>query len=147
MSSVLKLFILVLGVVFVVAVVFLLVKRRINERNSLPWLAGSLVILVLSAVPELLDFLARITGIDYPPALLFLLATLIILFILLYQSIQISVLQDKCRELAQHLAIINSSGEKTVHEKRGKMCMAKQEIAATCETEEALRETYDNRSD
>lgn len=143
MGSVLRVFILALGMVFVVGVVSLLVRRKINERNSLPWLVSALVILVLSAAPELLDFMARIAGIDYPPALLFLLSTLIILFILLHQSIQISVLQDKCRELAQLLAIVSSSGEKTVHAKTGNAYHPEQEIAATCETEGAIRETYD----
>ncbi|HOV79240.1 MAG TPA: DUF2304 domain-containing protein [Bacillota bacterium] len=119
MGSVLRVFILVLGVVFAIGVVFLLVRRRINERNSLPWLAGALAVLVFSAAPELLDFLARVAGVDYPPALLFLLSTLIILFILLHQSIQISVLQDKCRELAQLLAVISAPDENGMQPGKG----------------------------
>lgn len=112
MHSSLKITILLLGVIFVLSVIRLLVKRRINERNSFLWLAGSLAILVLASIPDVLDVVARATGVHYPPTLLFLLSILVILFILLYQSIQISILQEKCRELAQHLAIINFN-EKT----------------------------------
>lgn len=108
----LKFIMFLLGIVFVTTVVKLLVKRKINERNSFLWLAGALVILTLSTIPDILQILARVAGVDYPPALLFLLSTLVILFILLHQSIQISILQDKCRELGQHLAIINFN-EKT----------------------------------
>lgn len=100
------------------AVVRLLVKRRISERNSFFWLAGALAILVLSALPDVLDIAARAAGVDYPPTLLFLLSILVILFILLHQSIQISILQEKCRELAQNQSIL-SFAEKARQENPG----------------------------
>jgi len=106
MGSAIKIIIILLGIVFVVTILYLLVKRKVNERNSLFWLAGALVILVFSTIPDILEIIAHATGVDYPPTLLFLSSTVVILFILLYQSIQISILQDKCRELAQHLAIM-----------------------------------------
>ncbi|OPY57981.1 MAG: hypothetical protein A4E55_01249 [Pelotomaculum sp. PtaU1.Bin035] len=118
MSVALKLTILLLGLMFVVAVIYLLVINRINQRNSLPWLTGALIILTLSTIPEILEVAAHFTGVDYPPTLLFLLSTLVILSILLYQSIQISLLQDRCKELAQHLAIVNFNEESRRTEKQ-----------------------------
>ncbi len=109
MDGALRLTILVLGIGFVVAVLFLLITRRINERAALPWIVGSLVIMVLSLVPHILTVLANATGVSYPPALLFLFSSLVILLLLMYQAIQISVLQEKCRELAQNLAIMRST--------------------------------------
>ncbi len=108
MDITLKFTILVLGVTFYIAVFFLLVTRRINERASLPWIAGSFVIMVFSLSPGLLEVMANVLGVSYPPALLFLIAILIILLLLLYQSIHISILQNKCQELAQNMAIFNS---------------------------------------
>ena len=108
MDNTLKLTILILGIAFDVAVFFLLVTRRINERASLPWILGSVIIMVFSLMPNVLEVLAHALGVSYPPALLFLIAILIILLLLLYQSIHISILQNKSRELAQNLAIINS---------------------------------------
>lgn len=105
MGSSVRLIIIFLGVAFVITVLYLLVKRKLDERNSLFWFAGAIITLLLSVVPNILDSLARSIGVDYPPALLFLVAILVILFILLYQSIQISVLQEKSRELVQILAI------------------------------------------
>jgi hypothetical protein len=110
MDIMLKLTILCLGVAFDIAVFFLLVKRRINERASLPWIAGSFIIMLFSLMPSLLEVMTDALGISYPPAFLFLIAILIILLLLLYQSIHISMLQNKCQELAQHLAIISSMG-------------------------------------
>lgn len=103
----LRIVIISLGIIFVAAVIFLLVRKMINERNSFLWLAGALAILLLSTMPDILEVMARVTGVDYPPTLLFLLSTLVILFILLYQSIQISILQEKCRELSQQQALLN----------------------------------------
>ena len=108
MDNTLKLMILILGIAFDGAVFFLLVKRQINERASLPWIVGSVIIMVFSLMPNALEVLAHAFGVSYPPALLFLIAILIILLLLLYQSIHISILQNKSRELAQNLAIINS---------------------------------------
>lgn len=108
MDTTLKLTILFLGVTFDVAVFFLLVTRRINERASLPWFVGSVIIMIFSLMPNVLEVLANVFGVDYPPALLFLIAILIMLLLLLYQSIHISVLQNKTQELAQNLAIISS---------------------------------------
>lgn len=110
MDDTLKLTILILGIVFDCAVFFLLVTRRINERSSLPWIAGSFIIMIFSIVPSLLGIMAEFLGVSYPPALLFLIAILIILLLLLYQAIHISILQNKCQELAQNMAIISSVG-------------------------------------
>lgn len=105
MNSVLGLFILACGIGFTLTVVFLLLKKKISERNSLAWLAGSVTILILSADPSLLDAAAEKLGIHYPPTLLFLFATLILLIMVLYQSIQISELNEKLRQLAQQVSL------------------------------------------
>lgn len=110
MDITLRLTIFILGVTFDIIVFYLLVTRRINERASLPWIAGSFVIMFFTLMPDFLGVLANALGVDYPPALIFLIAILIILLLLLYQSIHISILENKCRELAQNLAIISSIG-------------------------------------
>lgn len=109
MGSTLKITILICGLLFVGTVFYLLVNKKINERNSLFWLLGALVILALSTMPEILEILAELAGVDYPPTLLFLCSTLIILFITLYQSIQISILQERLKELTQLFAIIQNT--------------------------------------
>lgn len=108
MDITLKFTIIIIGIAFNIAVFSLLVTRRINERASLPWIAGTIVIMIFSLLPNFLEVIADHLGVSYPPALLFLIAILIILLILLYQSIHISILQNKCQELAQNMAIIKA---------------------------------------
>lgn len=119
MVSLLKLFTLFCGLLFVGTVFYLLIKRRINERNSLFWLSGSIIILILSAFPEILEVVARAIGVEYPPTLLFLIAILILLLIVLSQSIQISVLNEQLKELTQHVAL-NRFNEESRHAETGK---------------------------
>ena len=105
MGSIIRIIIIILGILLVGSIVLLLVKRRINERHSLLWLVGGFIILILSIAPGTLETLADLVGVDYPPALLFLFATIAILAIALYQSIQISKLQERLTELTQLTAI------------------------------------------
>jgi hypothetical protein len=101
-------FILLCGVLFSGMIIRLLLKRRINERNSAIWLLGAIAILVVSANPNWLDLVAGKLGVDYPPSLLFLFSTLVLLIIVLRHSMQISVLNEKLRQLAQHVALQDS---------------------------------------
>jgi hypothetical protein len=103
--SLLSGFILLCGVLFSGMIIRLLIKRRINERNSAAWLLGAIAILVVSANPNWLDWVAGKLGVDYPPTLFFLFSTLVLLIIVLRHSMQTSVLNEKLRQLAQHVAL------------------------------------------
>jgi len=112
MGNFLRIVILALGTGFAISVVHLLIKNKISERNSLIWLLGSVVVFIFSIDPLLLDKIAKSVGVDYPPTLLFLIAILILLFITLYHSVQISTLNAQVRELTQQFAIQNSFRER-----------------------------------
>lgn len=111
MSPVLKVIIFIVGISLCFLVLRLLVRKRINEKNSLIWLFGMIAIFLLSINPEMLDIVASWAGVDYPPSLLFLASVLVLLIVVLYQSIQISQLYDKMKELSQYVALL--------HEERG----------------------------
>ena len=111
MDSILKWFILLCGITFSGAIVRLLLRKKISERNSVAWLLSAAAILIVSANPGWFDRLARLLGVSYPPSLLFLFSTLVLLVIVLYQSMQISVLNEKLRQLAQHVALLDRESE------------------------------------
>lgn len=112
MQLILRIFVASLGVLFSFIIFYFLIKRRINERNSLLWFFGALVILGLSLMPKNFDKISHWLGVDYPPALLYLVAILAVLMILLHQSIIITELQKKSIELAQALALVESERER-----------------------------------
>jgi hypothetical protein len=91
-------------------------RRKLREEYSILWLAGSVVILVLSLKQDWLVGLARAAGIAYPPSFLFLIGILFILLILIHFSIAISKLHQMNKKMAQELALLKHRG--THHEVR-----------------------------
>ena len=91
-------------------------RRKLREEYSILWLAGSVVILVLSLKQDWLVGLARAAGIAYPPSFLFLIGILFILLILIHFSIAISKLHQMNKKMAQELALLKHRS--THHEVR-----------------------------
>jgi len=98
-------FVLMLGLLFSAIVLSFLIRKKINEKNTLVWLGSAVLILILAVNPNMLDDLAGFVGISYPPTLLFLLSLMVLLMLNLYQSIQISTLHDRIKELSQYIAL------------------------------------------
>jgi hypothetical protein len=87
-------------------------KRKISERNSIPYVIGLILIIILIVFPGLLDSIAFTLGIDYPPALLFLFSILYLFVLNIRQTIQLSVFSEQIRELSQHIALKKDIGKK-----------------------------------
>jgi hypothetical protein len=105
MNNILQFLILGIGLCLCVWVIVLLASKKINERNTIIWVGGIILVLVLSSNPKLLDIVAKWVGVSYPPSLLFLCAFIVLLVITVYQSIQISQLYDRIKEISQSLAL------------------------------------------
>lgn len=111
MSNILKVIIFGTGISLCVWVIMLLVRKKINERNTLVWISGVIAVLLLSANPEWLNVAADWTGVSYPPSLLFLCSFIVLLIMTLYQSIQISQLYAKLKDVSQAIALLNKEDE------------------------------------
>jgi hypothetical protein len=81
-------------------------RRRLREEYSLLWLATALVLIVLSLSRPLLDVLADLVGIFYPPSALFLVAMAFVLLILLHFSTVLTRLAQQNKETAQQIALL-----------------------------------------
>jgi len=86
-------------------------RRKLREEYSILWLAGSVVILVLSLKQGWLVGLAHAVGIVYPPSFLFLVGILFILLILIHFSIAISKLHQMNKKMAQEIALMKMGKE------------------------------------
>ncbi len=87
------------------AVLELVRRRRLREEYSLLWICTAGVLLLLSVWRGLLDRLAHLTGIKYPPSALFLVGFGFFLLILLHFSLVLSDLSRKVKRLAQEVAL------------------------------------------
>lgn len=98
---------LLASVAALVFIIELVRQRKLREDYSLLWLATAVVLLVLSLSRPLLDQIAAMLGvITYPPAALFLVAIIFMLFILLHFSIVLTRLSRENKTIAQEMAIL-----------------------------------------
>jgi hypothetical protein len=81
-------------------------RRRLLERYALLWLFSALCLLVLAISEGLLELVASVIGIFYPPSALFVIAFGFVLLLLLHFSLAVSRLADQNRVLAQRLALL-----------------------------------------
>jgi hypothetical protein len=99
-------------------ILFLVRNKKIKEEYSLLWLFSSIVFIIFSIWREGLEFFAKLMGIAYPPAALFLILLLAIFLILIEFSINISKLSEKNKILAQELALLRNELESLKAEKK-----------------------------
>jgi hypothetical protein len=95
-----------MSVALLVYILEMVRRGRLREEYSILWLAGSLVILILSVKRDWLVWLSLAAGIAYPPTFLFLVGILFIILILVHFSIAISKLHQMNKRMAQELALL-----------------------------------------
>jgi hypothetical protein len=80
--------------------------RRLGAKYALLWFAVGLAFLVLAVVPNMLDRLARLAGIEYPPALLMAAGIGFFALLSLHFSSEITRLEERTRVLAEEAALL-----------------------------------------
>ena len=85
-------------------VIRMLVKRKLNESNSILWLLIGFVILLAGFLPANIDHLAILIGIHYPP-------TLVLIMIVFKNSMDISKAEAKINDIASVLSILREENK------------------------------------
>ena len=91
----------------------LLRRKAFLERYAILWLLSGLVLLALAVWNGLLERVAGLVGIAYPPNALFLIAFGFVLVLLLHFSLAVSRLSDQTKVLAQRLALLEHKQNET----------------------------------
>ena len=110
MNATLLLFILALAVVC--WVVLLLRQRKLKEKYAVLWVIVGVLIIVLAGFPQVLDWASDLAGFAIPANLLFTLAIFLVLGVCLHLSLEISIVEDETRALAEEAAILRTSLDK-----------------------------------
>ena len=103
---------LILAVAVVCWVVLLLRQRKLKEKYAVLWVIVGVLIIVLAGFPELLGWASDVAGFAIPANLLFTLAIFLVLGVCLHLSLEISVVEDETRALAEEAAILRAALEK-----------------------------------
>jgi hypothetical protein len=98
-------------VLAITIICLLLIVRQVRRRQMrasylLMWTALTVVTIPLIAFPHGIDTVSEWLGIYYPPATIFLAATVILFLISIHFSRQLSRLEERTRILAEELALL-----------------------------------------
>jgi hypothetical protein len=97
----------ILGSGFILAVVFGLIRqRKLREEYALLWLGASLLLIIMSLWRDLLETVARIVGVAYPPSVLFLAAIVLGFLLAMHFSVSLSRLANQNKRLTQEVALL-----------------------------------------
>jgi len=103
-----RIFAIALGVAVLLFVVNLVRTRKLKEEFALLWLLTAVVLVLTPLFIDYLDMVAHMLGVEYPPALIFLLAIISLLLILFQFSMRISRYSDQIKVLTQESALLRA---------------------------------------
>ena len=101
----------VLGIGLALTILTLIRRDHIHLRQGLFWTVVAVASLVFGIWPGLIDFLSQAVGIAYSPALLFLVAIVVLILRALFTDIALTQLKRDVRRLNQRIALSESRDE------------------------------------
>lgn len=96
-----------LGLGLAAAIMWLLRRDHIHLSHGLFWLSVAALAAVLGVWPQTIDRIAKVTGFNYPPALLLLLAVIVLLIKTLHTDILNTRIERQVKRLNQRLAMLD----------------------------------------
>ena len=106
-----RLFAALLGIAVLLLVLNLVRTRKLKEEFALLWLLTAVVLVLTPLFIDYLDMIAYALGIEYPPALIFVLAIISLLLILFQFSLRISRFSEQIKVMVQELALLRAQVE------------------------------------
>jgi hypothetical protein len=106
-----QIFTILVVLAFIFFVFRLVIKRKLRAEYSIVWIICSSILLIFSFWREGLEILAKIMGVYYAPALIFLIANLTIIIFLVHLSVVNSKQHEQIKKLAQEVALLKSKVE------------------------------------
>jgi hypothetical protein len=96
----------IIGFCVAASILYLIRKDRMHVRHGLSWFTIAIALMLAGFVPTVIDELAKIFGVMYPPSLGFSIAIGLLILKILAMDIERTEQEVKIQRLAQQLAII-----------------------------------------
>lgn len=97
-------------------ILYLMVNKKISESQSVLWLLIGLVTIILGFFPRIINIIADMLGVWYPPTISFLVAYIAMLFIVLKNTVMASIHSDQLNEVILELVLAKEKIEKLERE-------------------------------
>lgn len=101
----------VIALLFMLFVFRLITKGKLREEYSFVWIACTVLLLIFSIWRNGLDVIAKLLGIYYAPALVFIAAIFAIIIFLVHLSVVNSKQHEQIKILTQELALLRKKME------------------------------------
>ena len=101
-----RLFFIALGLLVLVFVINLVRTKKLKEEYALLWLLMAASLVIAPLLIDLIDQISFAIGIDYPPALIIVIALVCFALIFFQISVTISRFSEQIKNLSQDLALM-----------------------------------------
>lgn len=98
-------FIDLMGIGLLILILNLVRTKKLHVGYAVIWFLAIISLMVIVSVPPLLDFLPRAVGAIFPASALSLLAFVFIILVLIFFSVQLSVLSTRQSRLIKSVAL------------------------------------------
>lgn len=105
-------FAIIFAVLFIMFIINLVKKDKLDEKYSILWLIASVVILAVSIYPKLITYFANKFNVYYPPTLMLLFAIIILGAYIVHMTVVITKQNKMIVKLTQELGILKEKSEK-----------------------------------
>lgn len=104
-------FAIVFSIFFILFVINLVRKNKLDEKYSILWLLGSIIILIVSIFPNIIGWFAEKFEVYYPPALMLLFGILILGAYVVNITVIVTKQNKMLVKLTQELGILKEKVE------------------------------------
>lgn len=111
-------FALIFSIAFIIFIINLVRKNKLDEKYSILWLIASFVILIVAIFPKIITMFANKFNVYYPPTLMLLFAIIILGAYIVHISVVITRQNKMIVKLTQELGLLKEKIEK--NKKEGK---------------------------
>lgn len=105
-------FAIAFAIIFVIFIINLVRKNKLDEKYSILWFLASIIILLVSIMPDTIKILAEKFNVYYPPSLMLLFAIIILGAYIIHISVVITKQNKMIVKLTQELGILKEEKEK-----------------------------------
>lgn len=102
----LRITVVVIAVLILIYVIRTIRHERMAISDAVFWVVGSVVLVIVAAIPEIASFGASLLGIQTPVNFLLLLAGIIVIYKVFSLSVEVSRQNEKIKRMAQRIAYL-----------------------------------------
>lgn len=104
-------FAIIFSIIFIIFIINLVKKDKLDEKYSILWVIASIVILIVAIFPKIITIVANKFNVYYPPTLMLLFAILVLGAYIVHMTVVITKQNKMIVKLTQEMGILKEKME------------------------------------